>query len=141
MWIGLSVAALGMHVDVYGGTRHSNIVKALVHQSCHVCKWPIHTVDATQDIKHPLVKSYAMSEAAVVVAIDGNTLYMPHSYKTLVVIGRNETAHDVRSLKSRFSTVHFFPTTVHPTPFAKGFDVQCDPHALAHVTLLSLLRW
>jgi hypothetical protein len=144
--------SLGMHVDVYGGTRHSNIVKAIVYQSCHICKWPIHTVDAchVEDIRenfvprliiHPLIKSYTMREAAIVISIDGETPYIPHFYKTIVVIGQKKKIDDVRSLRSRFSTVHFFPTNVYPTPFSSGFNVQCDPHALAHASLMALLQY
>ena len=143
---------LGIHVDVYGGTRHSNIMKALVYQSCHVCKWPIYTVDVSEveDIRenfipeimtHPLVKTYPMQSAAIVIAIDGEAYLqdIPDMYHTVVVIGRNDTIHNIRSWESRLATVHFFPTNVYRTPFTSGFNVQCDPHVLAHASLLALL--
>lgn len=82
-----------------------------------------------------------MREAAVVIEINGETPYIPRFYKTLVVIGQNKTTDDVRSLRSRFSTVHFFSTNVYPTPFSSGFNVQCDPYALAHASLMALLQY
>lgn len=141
----------GVHVNVYGGSRHDNVVRALALQSCFVCKWPIHFVDVADIeecvlggcvVTHPLIKDYAVEGKSIVVATNGSLDSLPSRDDVVVVIAPHSLLGTTRRLKvSRpGATVHFFPVNTFRTPFSSGsVSAQCNPNVLAHRALLSTL--
>ena len=143
-----------LQIDVYGGTRHTNILKGLVHESCFVCKWPLCLMSVcdvldirspwhSSVVKHHLLKPFPCGQRAIVLALDCDALpRIPTSYLEVVVVGdaTRTLTTEIREWRHKNTTVHYFPVDTCQTPFAYGRDAQTDPCLLARNILLLFLR-
>ena len=133
---------LSLHVGIYGGSRHSNIVSELVYQCIHTTKWPV-CVYNCEDVMlparcsgsgavfDPSLFSHTFSPDALIV-FDSEEIACPRAKQVEAFIATKKP-----NAINREITSHFFPVNLTAIP-SKGVRTKNIEH-FARSVLYSLL--